>query len=89
VAVDLTVHAVNGVSRIAVGRADQVRTVLDHLRTAAPDGAHVVVERATPEAKAGVDVWGDVRSGRALMTRLKRSFDPALMFSPGRFAADS
>jgi glycolate oxidase FAD binding subunit len=87
VAVDLTVHAANGVSRLGVGRADQVGAVLDHLRARAPEGVPVVLERATPAAKAGLDVWGGVRSGQALMAGIKRAFDPAAVFAPGRFVA--
>jgi len=82
---DLTAHAANGVSRLAVARPDAVAEVLDRLRAAAPPAALVVVERATPEAKAGIDVWGRVGSGARLMTGLKRAFDPSGIFAPGRF----
>jgi glycolate oxidase FAD binding subunit len=87
VAVDLTVHAANGISRLGVGRAEQVGAVLDHLRARAPEGVPVVLERGTPEAKAGLDIWGGVRSGQALMAGVKRAFDPADGFAPGRFVA--
>ena len=50
------------------------------------DGAWVlrtlVVERATPEARAGIDVWGHAGQGIGLMRGIKAAFDPAGLFAP-------
>jgi glycolate oxidase FAD binding subunit len=85
VPLDVTAHAANGLTRVAVARPDAVASVVDHLRAAAPAGALVVVERATPAAKAGIDVWGPVGSGARLMTRLGHALDPSGTFASGRF----
>ena len=85
VELDVTAHAANGVSRLAVMRPELVTDVVERLRAAAPADALVVVERAIPEVKVGLDVWGRVGSGAALMTGLKRAFDPSGIFAPGRF----
>jgi glycolate oxidase FAD binding subunit len=47
-------------------------------------GGSLVVERAPPAVKAGLDVWGDLGPGLRLMQRLKAAFDPSGLFSPGR-----
>jgi FAD/FMN-containing dehydrogenase len=82
--VDVTVQAANGVSRVAVAQAEHLPRVLDELRAVAPKNGSVVVERAAAEVKAGVDVWGSLGAGAALMARLKRACDPADLFAPGR-----
>jgi glycolate dehydrogenase FAD-binding subunit len=89
VKLDVTAHAANGVARLAIARPDAVAQVVDHLRAAAPAGAVVVVERATPVAKAGIDVWGRVGSGAPLMMGLKHALDPGGVFAPGRFVEGS
>jgi glycolate oxidase FAD binding subunit len=45
----------------------------------------VAVERARPEVKAGLDVWGDPGEGLALMRRVKATYDPHGIFAPGRY----
>ena len=84
--VPVLAHVVNGVVHVAVRDdgllVDAVRT----LRAAASSrGGFVVVERAAPAAKAGIDVWGDPGEGLALMRKVKETFDPAGIFAPGRF----
>ncbi len=48
-------------------------------------GGHVTLERAPPEAKRGLDVWGLAPSGLSLMDRVRRKFDPMGVLNPGRY----
>ena len=48
-------------------------------------GGSLVIERAAPAVKAGLDVWGDPGPGLPLMRRVKAAFDPAGVFAPGRY----
>jgi glycolate dehydrogenase FAD-binding subunit len=47
--------------------------------------ATCVVEHAPAEAKAGLDVWGDVGPALGPMRRLKEELDPRGILNPGRF----
>jgi len=85
VRLDVTAHAASGVTRLGVAHPDAVAPVVDHLRAVAPAGVLVVVERAIPAAKAGIDVWGRVGSGAPLMKELKHALDPSGTFATGRF----
>jgi glycolate oxidase FAD binding subunit len=51
----------------------------------AATGGHLVVEHAPAEAKAGLDVWGEVGPALAAMRRLKAELDPAGVLNPGRY----
>jgi glycolate oxidase FAD binding subunit len=71
---------------VAVGDAVAVAALVRALRPRVEErGGRLVVERAAPAAKAGVDVWGDAGEGSALMRRLKTAFDPDGILAPGRF----
>ena len=83
-AVDVTMHAANGVSRIAIAQPEHVPRVLDELRASVPKSGSVVVERAGAAVKTTVDVWGSLGDAAPLMARLKRACDPANLFAPGR-----
>ena len=48
-------------------------------------GGSAVVERASPEFKRRVSVWGDSPEGVHIMTRIKQRFDPMGILNPGRF----
>ncbi len=48
-------------------------------------GGYLVVERADPDLKAALDVWGPVGPELELMRRLKAEFDPKGILNPGRF----
>jgi glycolate oxidase FAD binding subunit len=85
-AVDVTAHAASGVARVAIAERDHLPRVLDELRASVPKNGNVVVERAATAVKAGVDVWGNLGDGAALMARLKCACDPANLFAPGRLA---
>jgi glycolate oxidase FAD binding subunit len=83
-------HAANGVVRVALPDARDVARVVAALRPwVEARGGSLVIERAIPAVKATVDVWGDARSARgtalALMRGVKRAFDAAGVFAPGRF----
>ncbi len=84
--VPLLAHVSNGVVRARLSDASDVRRVVAALR---PDlagrGGFLVVERAGPEVKRGLDVWGDAGDGLALMRRLKATFDPRGVFARGRY----
>ena len=81
-------HAASGVVRVAVPEAHAVAGLVAAFRPGIEArGGSLVVERATPEVKARVDVWGDPGEGVALMRGLKAAFDPDGLFAPGRFVA--
>ncbi len=48
-------------------------------------GGRLVVERCPLALKSEVDVWGDPGPALATMRRLKKEFDPARIFNPGRY----
>ena len=48
-------------------------------------GGSAVVERASPEFKRRVNVWGDSPEGAHIMTLIKQKFDPMGILNPGRF----
>ncbi|MGD2126620.1 MAG: FAD-binding oxidoreductase [Desulfobacteraceae bacterium] len=48
-------------------------------------GGNMIVERASPDLKQKLPVWGSPRQDLVLMKRLKERIDPAGLFSPGRF----
>ncbi|MFQ5513006.1 MAG: FAD-binding oxidoreductase [Myxococcota bacterium] len=47
----------------------------------------LLVERASPECKRALDVFGPPPPALSLMRALKRKFDPADVLSPGRFVS--
>jgi glycolate dehydrogenase FAD-binding subunit len=63
-----------GVSVLREGRAEAIEY-----------GGSLVIERAPPELKREVDVWGEPPADFALMQRLKREFDPKRTLNRGRF----
>ena len=81
-------HAASGVVQVAVLEAPAVAGLVATLRAGLEArGGSLVVERATPEVKAQVDVWGDPGQGVALMRGIKAAFDPDRVLAPGRFVA--
>ncbi len=79
-------HAANGVVRMAVARVEHVAPLVQALRPRLEaGGGSLVVQRALPEVKEAVDVWGDAGAGLRLMRRIKQAFDPEGVFAPGRF----
>lgn len=79
-------HAASGVVRAAVADRHAVPHLVAALRPVLRStGGTFVVERATPDVKRAVAVWDDPGPGRALMARLRETFDPANIFSPRRF----
>ena len=85
-------HAGNGIIHVRVSRPTapdprtQARVTVDRLRAeAAGLGGTLVVERAAPEVKPGLDLWGGDIQGLALMKRIKQTLDPGGILSPGRF----
>jgi glycolate oxidase FAD binding subunit len=84
--VPMLAHVSNGVVRARVAAGSDVRRIVDVLRPElAARGGFLVVERAGPEAKRGLDVWGDAGDGVTLMRRLKATFDPRGVFARGRY----
>ena len=79
-------HAASGVVRVAVPQAEAVAPLVAALRPGLEArGGSLIVERAAPAVKTGVDVWGDVGPAMGLMRGVKAAFDPAGLFAPGRF----
>ena len=48
-------------------------------------GGNLIVERARPELKGVLPLWGRPRDDLIIMRRIKGELDPAGLFSPGRF----
>ena len=66
--------------------ADAIVAVSTSLRERfGPQGLSVIVDAASPELKAGSDVWGGGDEGVEIMREIKRRFDPKSTLSPGRF----
>ena len=79
-------HAPSGVVRAAVAESHAVAPLVHALRPELErHGGSLVIERAAPAVKAGLDVWGDPGPGLPLMRRVKAAFDPAGVFAPGRY----
>lgn len=68
------------------GDTDQTAATITELRgvVEARQGA-LTVERASPELKDQIDVWGDPGESVTIMRALKTQFDPKATLSPGRF----
>jgi glycolate oxidase FAD binding subunit len=60
---------------------------LQELRRQATDAGKgaLVIEKAPPELKRGLDVWGPARPDFWLMRALKDQFDPHHILNPGRY----
>ncbi len=85
-AVRCRAHAASGVVRMAVVTRAAVAPLVRALRLdVEASGGSLVVERADAGVKAAVDVWGHPGPALDLMRRVKTAFDPAGLFSPGRF----
>ncbi len=83
-----TIDVANGVLQVTVDslEARRVGDFVARVRNALETfGGTCVVEHAPPDARPGLDVWGD--AGRVLetMRRLKRELDPAGVLNPGRY----
>jgi glycolate oxidase FAD binding subunit len=84
--VSVLAHASNGVVRARIEDASAVGSLVETLRgEVARRGGFVVVERARPDVKRGLDVWGDPGEGLALMRGVKAAFDPHGLFARGRY----
>ena len=64
---------------------DLVREIADLRRQCTAAGGHLVVEKAQPEVKQRLDVWGYEAPALDVMRRIKLQFDPKGLLNPGRF----
>jgi glycolate oxidase FAD binding subunit len=83
-----TADLANGVlhATLAPVEATRTRDVVARARDAVRAlGGTCVVEHAPPDAKPGLDVWGDVGSALEPMRRLKDELDPGSVLNPGRY----
>ncbi len=85
-------HAGNGIIHLRMSPPDDsdVRgwavAAVDRLRGEATGlGGTLVVERASPDLKPALDLWGVLPEGLELMKSIKRALDPTGVLSPGRF----
>lgn len=91
----LRAHAGNGVVRIhaTAGWLDDFKTkerahkLAELRRLAQGRGGQLIIQRATEEVRAQLDVWGEVGATATLMRGLKERFDPQARLNPGRFVA--
>jgi glycolate oxidase FAD binding subunit len=84
--VPLSAQVASGVVRARIDDGAAVAGLVATLRPAvASRGGFLVVERAIPSVKEGLDVWGDPGEGLALMRRLKAAYDPQGRLARGRF----
>ncbi len=87
-----------GLDYVAIGRAGlgvlylgltgpvlEQASLVTTLRERLPAGrGSATIQRADPELKALVDVWGPVGDGLRIMREVKRRFDPTGTLNPGR-----
>jgi len=69
-------------SENAVHVAERLRQIQS---TAASLGGDAIVETCPQAVRELIDVWGPAPSGMAIMSRIKRQFDPKGLLNPGRF----
>ncbi len=70
------------------GNVNQMAALVMRLRASVEKlGGALTVVAASPEFKAEVDVWGSAGEGLKIMQKLKTTWDPKGVFSPGRFVA--
>jgi FAD/FMN-containing dehydrogenase len=89
----VTAHAGNGVSYVHAlpepGDAEApdrvVRMAEKLLERCGELGGNFVVERAGPELKKKLPIWGLERDDLIVMKRIKEQMDPSGILSPGRF----
>ena len=85
-AVPALAHVASGVVHARLDDVAAVARVVERLRPEIESrGGFLVVERARPHVKAGLDVWGNAGEGLALMRGVKAALDPRGVFAPGRF----
>ncbi|MBI1848659.1 MAG: FAD-binding oxidoreductase [Candidatus Rokubacteria bacterium] len=69
-----------------VGVAEAEAAIRRLRASVAPTGGSVVIQAAPRALRERVDPWGPIEPGAlALMTAVKRQFDPAGVLNPGRF----
>ena len=79
-------HAPSGVVRAAIVEPLAVGPLVHALRPGLErGGGSLVIERAAPAVKRGLEVWGDPGPGLRLMRGVKAAFDPSGIFAPGRY----
>lgn len=86
-------HAGSGVARIHYpgnpgreGDGDRRTAVIQQILDQCADlGGNLIVERARPELKGALPLWGRLRNDLIIIQRIKEELDPAGLFSPGRF----
>jgi glycolate oxidase FAD binding subunit len=84
-AVTLTARAALGAGRLQLdGAGDAQVHAISELRARTDLVSHVVVTSAAPGIKHEVDVWGQAPDTLPLLTRIKRTMDPAGILGAGR-----
>ena len=86
-------HAGNGVlylhllgePSVAASHAGLVSFIKDLLEETLTLGGNLVVERAAPELKRSLPVWGTLGEDVVVMEWIKKEMDPHGLFCPGRF----
>ena len=84
-------HGGSGVARIHFlpdhGQdGEKLQSLLEEiLKRCEAVGGNLIIERARPELKKTLPIWGYQRDDQVIMQRIKEGMDPGGLFSPGRF----
>jgi glycolate oxidase FAD binding subunit len=87
-ALEFHAHAASGIARLfARGDGPALLPWIEAVRSrAAACGGHAIVERTPETLLDRVDVWGPPSGAVTLARRIKETYDPKNILSPGRFA---
>lgn len=80
-------HVLNGFVRLFVSSAEEavpLEVVTALLNWAGERGGNLIVEKAPPDWKPRLPIWGRRDNSWILMRRLKETIDPKGLFAPGR-----